>query len=166
MEENYHNPNEHWYYHQKLLKSGDDYKTCLVCFLGIIFLLFIAAMFSGCKNVQYIPVETVKTEYITKIDTVLQKDSVVFHDSVYIHSKGDTVWYEKWHTKYQDRIVYKTKVDSFIRTDSVMVPYPVEKQLTKWEKAKMSTGSLAIIGLSIIIIIFVVRFVLRIRGNI
>ena len=153
MKESYHNPNEHWYYHQKLLKSGDDYKTCLVCFLGIIFLLFIAAMFSGCKNVQYIPVETVKTEYVTKIDTVLQKDSVVFHDSVYIHSKGDTVWYEKWHTRYVDRIHEVIKTDTMIKLDSIQVPYPVERKLSKWEQVKLDYGGEAIVVFFIIFIV-------------
>ena len=159
MKENYHNPNEHWYYNQRLLKSSGGYKACLICFLGIMFLLFVAAVFSGCKSVQYIPVETVKKEYITKTDTIFQKDSVMLRDSVYIHSKGDTVWYEKWHTQYKDRIVYKVKVDSFIKTDSIQVPYPVEKQLTKWQQFKQDIASwLIAIGIALIIAGFWLKF--------
>ena len=60
--------------------------------------LFFAVLLSGCKTVQYIPVETIRTEYKTKVDTFIQKDSCVIKDSVYIHSKGDVV-FEKYSLK-------------------------------------------------------------------
>jgi hypothetical protein len=47
---------------------------------------------------------------------------------------------EKWHTKYRDRIEYRVKTDSFIKVDSIAVPYPVEKKLSKWEQIKIDVG--------------------------
>ena len=105
----------------------------------------------GCKT-KYIPVETIKTEYIVRTDTFTQKDSCVVRDSVYIHEKGDTVWYEKWHTQYVDRWRERVKIDTLIRRDSIRTPYPVERELTKWEQIKMDYGAVSI-GISIAAVI-------------
>ena len=124
------------------------------------FLLFLAAGFAICSlcscKTKYIPVETVREVYVAKTDTFLQKDSVFCHDSVFIHSKGDTVWFEKWHTKYKDRIVYQTKVDTFIKTDSIQIPYPIERELSDWEKFTMGIGKFAYGALSAGLIIFLI----------
>jgi len=38
-------------------------------------------------------------------------------------------------------------VDSFVKVDSVQVPYPVERKLTRWESMKMELGGWAFGGL-------------------
>lgn len=109
------------------------------------FLLIIPLLFIGCKTIEYVPVEKVKIEYRDKIE----KDSIYINDSIYIHEKGDTVYFEKWHTKY----IEKLRVDSIIKIDSIAVPYPVEKivkvekSLSKWQKLRMNLGGLFIIAL-------------------
>ncbi|SEA78988.1 hypothetical protein SAMN04487851_11431 [Prevotella sp. tc2-28] len=123
----------------------------------MILLLFLLC---GCKSVQYIPVETVKTEYVTKTDTFIQKDSVLVKDSVFIHSKGDTVWYEKWHTKYIDRWKERVVVDSFIKTDSIRTPYPVERNLNKWEQFCLDFGKVTT-GVTIAVIIAAIVMMIR-----
>lgn len=160
MSNEYKNPNDNWYYNQRYDNNSEwGIKGCIYSLFGIILAIIISLLFSSCKSIQYIPVETVKTEYVTKTDTFIQKDSLVMHDSVYIHSKGDTVWYEKWHTKYKDRIVTKVVVDSFIKTDSVQVPYPVEKKLTKWQQIKIDWGGSAMIMLAIFSLLIIVAIV-------
>ena len=42
--------------------------------------------------------------------------------------------------------------DTVVKIDSIRVPYPVEKQLSKWEKLKMDLGGWAFVGLVILII--------------
>ena len=124
-------------------------------------LLFIAsllAVLTGCKTTEYVPVETVRTDtvYIAHIVT----DSVYQHDSIYIHEKGDTVWYERWHTQYRDRLridtVYQAKVDTIAK------PYPVikevEKKLTKTQKGLMWAGGLSILALIVFVVYKVKRF--------
>lgn len=69
-------------------------------------------------------------------DTVVWRDTVWVKDSVAVWQKGDTVYRERWRTKYADRYVYKVLQDTMIKTDTVRVSYPVVKTLTKWEKAK------------------------------
>lgn len=51
--------------------------------------------------------------------------------------------------------------DTVIKTDSVRVPYPVEKQLSKWQTIKMDIGGYCIFILLIVICYFISR---RIRN--
>lgn len=116
-------------------------------------MLGVALLLAGCKTV-YVPVKEIHTEYITKHDSVLKSDSVYLHDSVYIHAKNDTVFFEKWHTKYRDRIKEVVRIDSFIKNDSIPIPYPVERKLNLWERTKMDFGGIAIV-IALISFIFV-----------
>lgn len=100
-----------------------------VC-IGIILLLF------GCTTTKYIPVVEHHTEYITKIDSVFLKDSIRINDSIQVFIKGDTVIKERWHTTYIDKWKEIARIDTIIRNDTISVPYPVEKKLGYWEKAK------------------------------
>ena len=120
--------------------------------IGAIFLL------SGCKSIQYVPVETVRTEYKVRVDTFLKKDSFVVKDSVYIHEKNDTVFYKEYHTRYIDRWKEVIKVDTLIKTDSIQVPYPVEKKLSRWQQIKMDTGGIAIGGCVVLLLIMLYKF--------
>ena len=141
MEGKYSNPNDFWYYNRKSYsKSPKDLKGCFMSLIGIILIVIFSLLLSSCRSIKYVPVETVKTEYVTKKDTFIQRDSVHVKDSIMVLMRGDTVFTDRWHTIYKDRIVDRVKVDSFIRTDSVQIPYPVEKSLTKWQKLKMDAG--------------------------
>lgn len=111
-------------------------------------------LFGSCRSVQYVPVPEYHTVTVTKTDTLIQKDSVFCHDSVYIHQEGDTVWFEKWHTKYIDKVREVVRIDSFIKRDSIPVPYPVERKLSKWEQTKIDWGGEAIIA--IIVVFFII----------
>ena len=104
----------------------------------------------SCRTVKYVPVETVKvdTTYINK----LQRDSIYMLDSVYVKEKGDTVLIEKYKYLYRDKLVRDTLY--MAKTDSIQVPYPVEKELTKWQKLCINVGGWAI-GIVIIGIIAV-----------
>jgi hypothetical protein len=95
-------------------------------------------------------VETIKidTTYINK----LQRDSIYMLDSVYVKEKGDTVLIEKYKYLYRDKLVRDTLY--MAKTDSIQVPYPVEKELTKWQKLCINVGGWAI-GIVIIGIIAV-----------
>lgn len=107
---------------------------CIVLapFMCIIVLILVCS----CNSVKYVPVETVKHDsiYINKV----QVDSVYHRDSIYVVDKGDTVFL------YKDRYIYKYKdrTDTLYvtKTDSIQVPYPVEKELSKWQKIKLELG--------------------------
>ena len=116
----------------------------------LIIMLLIPAICS-CRSVKYVPVETVKTDSIY-ISNVL-RDSIYRLDSIYIRDKGDTVWVEKYKYLFVDKLRHDTLYLS--RTDSIRVPYPVEKELTRWQQMKLELGGWAfgiIIAFALIIV--------------
>lgn len=127
----------------------------LVFCTGIILICF-----GSCKSVKYVPYETIKHDsiYITNH----QKDSVYIYDSIYQKEKGDTLILEKWHTKYVEKQVHDT---SYIeRWDSIYVPYPIEKELNKWEKRYITVGKVSVglyIGLMVALITWLVYYIKR-----
>lgn len=121
----------------------------------IFFLLVILSIF-GCRSIVYVPTVTVKDSlvYVNHI----QRDSIYsyFHDSIYIHQKGDTVFVSKWHNTIKYR--------NILKTDTINSKFYINKEktltvniLTKFQKVLMWLGGLLSLGL----IIFIV---LKIRG--
>lgn len=144
-------------------------------------LLFMAVVgLCGCRT-QYIPRETVRTEYREADTTAIynrllklfesrrerdsRSDSLVDRtkETVVLNEKGDTTRHDKERIVYratrhekeleqkvieQDSIIEALKTElSSVKTDSIQVPYPVERKLTKWEKVKMDFGGIAFGGL-------------------
>jgi hypothetical protein len=101
-----------------------------------------------------VPVETTKTDsiYISKVLV----DSVYTRDSVYLEAKGDTIFKQEFKYIYK----YKSLVDTIysIQVDSIRVPYPVEKQLSRWEKIKLDMGGIAIGCIVVLIALIVFKF--------
>ena len=120
--------------------------------LSIITILLMSAIWS-CRSVQYVPVEVIKTDttYINKI----QRDSIYQLDSVYIRDKGDTVLITKTRYLYRDKLIRDTVYMNHV--DSVQVPYPVEKELTRWEQFRLDVGGWAF-GIIIIATLIIVRW--------
>lgn len=114
----------------------------------IITLIFLATILYSCKSIQYVPVETTKrdTTYLsqTKIDSIYHRDSI------YVEHKGDTVYLSKYKYLYK----YIEKHDTLWRekVDTVRVAYPVEAQLTKWQKIKINIGEYLITAIALVII--------------
>ena len=123
----------------------------------ILFLFFVLITLTGCKTVKFVPVPEYHTLYKTRVDTVQRWDSVYFRDSVYIATKGDTVYLTKTHWRERFRNVYHAKTDTIMQLDSIRVPYPVEKPLTKWQQWKMDLGGWAMGVLVVLVILMFVR---------
>lgn len=116
-----------------------------------ILIILLASAICSCRSVEYVPRETIKhdTTYINK----LIKDSIYLKDSVYIHPKNDTVFVEKYKYQYIDKVVRDTSY--VVKSDTIFVPYPVEKKLTRWQELKLDIGGISI-GIIIITILVVV----------
>lgn len=117
---------------------------------------------TGCKTVKIVPVPEYHTLYKTRVDTVQRWDSVYFRDSVYIATKGDTVFLRKTHWRERFKNVYHIKADTIMQRDSIRVPYPVEKPLTKWQLWKMDMGGWAM-GVAVLLVILLVVRLFKIR---
>lgn len=128
----------------------DEQGDTMRVFFYIVFLMS-GICFTSCRSIKYVPVETVRTEYRTR-DSI-RYDSIYQRDSVYLMFKGDTVY--KYKEKYLYKYLFLNKTDTVIKTDSIQVPYPVEKQLTKWQAIKIELGGWAfgiIIAFALIIV--------------
>ena len=142
--------------------------------LTAIAVLCMMMLLSGCKTTRYVPVERMRTEYKDRVvavhdtvrDSVLVLNDVYRHDSVSVVSKGDTVYVERWHTLRQTAVDKGRTLQSIAahdtlymtRTDSVRVPVPVERKLTKWEKAfRVAKNVFAVAG--VVVTLAVMAFV-------
>lgn len=116
-------------------------------------LLFVLMLFTslfvlfGCKTkIQYVPVETLKTEYRDKY----LRDSIYLMDSVFVDRwrSNDTVYLTKEKYKY----LYKDKIvrDTINIRDSIRVSFPVVEEVTVkapytwYEKILMILGGIFI----------------------
>ena len=120
--------------------------------------ILVALLMAGCKTKEkVVTVEKVRndTTYITKH----QRDSVWLHDSIHVTEKGDTIRIERWHTKYVEKATHDTLYQH--KTDSVPVPYPVEKlverELTWWQQTRMHLGEALLAIAGIAVVVFVIR---------
>lgn len=107
----------------------------------------------GCRT-KYVAVPEYHKEYINRTDTFLRSDTLFRLDSVVIRQQGDTTVIEK--IRWQNRFVnvYKIKTDTIIKTDSVRVPYPVERKLSKWQQFRLDFGGWAMGVLALGIVFF------------
>ena len=138
------------------------YKGCFWSFVMFIVMIAIILLNSCSPKVIYVP--EYHTEVVTRTDSVVKIDSVHVKDSVIIKQAGDTIEIDRWHTEYKDRWRERVVVDSFIKVDSVSVPYPVEKKLSKWQQAKVDLGGWAMLSVVVIVFLFLF-FALRRRGT-
>ena len=107
--------------------------------LWLLFVLAVLSMLAGCRQVRYVPVETVRLDSIYLTQTL--RDSIVRYDSVYVRDRGDTLYVERWKYLYRDKVRVDTMVS--VRVDTLSVPYPVERELTRWQRLKLELGGWA-----------------------
>ena len=112
----------------------------------LIYIPILLIILSSCQSVKYIPIEKTRTEYKTR--EITQRDSIFQKDSIYMFIKGDTI--HKTEVKYKFRNITVHKTDTIFKTDSIPIPYPAEKQLTKWQSVKIELGGWAF-GIIIIV---------------
>lgn len=129
--------------------------------LGMLILL--ASAVCSCSRVQYVPlpsvsqvkdsvnlIDSVSIRYeVAKVDSVRIKDSTVI-----VQDKDGNIIMEKYYRETEryrslenDYNELKRRYESLKaeKRDSVPVPYPVEKELSRWQKLKMDAGGIAIV---------------------
>lgn len=120
----------------------------------LIYLFAAIALLTGCKTRERI-VEHVRTD--TLIQLRHERDSIYLHDSTYVREHGDTLYIERWHTAWRDRV--RTDTVRVSHTDSVPVPYPVEvikeveRPLTWWQKTRLWLANIMLVSFALCVII-------------
>lgn len=184
MKKQYKDPNENWYYHQKLLKSKDSYKACFYCIIAVAILILVSLFFTSCKSIQYVPVETVKVETIHNTDTLIVRDTINNEKETIIReaSPADSLLLAKVGLQLDEskRIIIllqkelaekshqeiEHKTDTVEKIKEIQVPYPVEKQLTKWEKTKMHIGEGLVWILIVVFVVIIVGWLIKMRKRV
>jgi hypothetical protein len=134
--------------------DDDKRRISLYWLIIIICFMLMAVLLNSCKEIQYVTVPEVHTEYVYR-DRV---DSVKYHDSIYIKEveKGDTIIRIEY--RYKDRYIYKQMLDTIIRTDTIVkaVEVPVEvkvpRDYTFKDKVLFKFGGFGIFCLFLIIL--------------
>lgn len=131
--------------------------------------LTILLMLTGCKTIEYVPIETVTTKvdsiYINKV----QVDSIFERDSIYInqYTYGDTVYRDK--IKYIYRYRDKLRIDTLHlwHVDSVLVEQTrvieVDKPPSKWQSFLLYLGIFALATIVVLIGIGILWLIRKIR---
>ena len=122
--------------------------------------LSVCALMGSCSTVKYVPVEKVITETVHKTDTVFRTDSVKNETKTIIRESRpeDSLMLAEMGIKLKSNerlLILLQKELSDVRTnqnemhyrdsvrvDSIQVPYPVEKPLSKWERVCLDYGKL------------------------
>ena len=174
----YHNPNENWYNNRYDDKEPNSTKGCFYSLIGIIIVTILSLLLSSCKTIQYVPVESHSIEHHYHNDTIKEKDSVITEKTTFI-KEADSALVASLGLKLKsnERAILilqseiqklisekkESKTDTFIKVDSVQVPYPVEKKLTKWQETKMEVGRIAIVVCIAVTIMLIVHWILKIK---
>lgn len=129
---------------------------------GVLMMILIGLLtmfyLTGCTTTKVVTVEKIRTD--TLYESKLMYDSIHVHDSIHIKEKGDSVWIERWHTKYIEKQITDTVYQS--KCDSIPVPYEVIKEVPKklswWQTTFIWIGIIFSLAL-ILYIIFRFKFV-------
>ena len=141
-------------------KSDKAYNGCFWSLVASIvtFVIVSVLLLTSCTTTKVVEVEKVRTDttYITK----WQRDSVWLHDSIRVREKGDSVWVERWHTKFVEREVHDTLYQA--KTDSIPVPYwkikEVPAPLSWWQKLRLWLGNIVLLSLLAVAVYYGYRF--------
>lgn len=132
-------------------------KSVLFCLIIVLIVL------SSCRSARTIIVPEYHNDTVREV--ISRRDSVWFHDSVFVCERGDTIRIERWRTKYVERTVRDTMYRS--RRDSVSVPVEVpvvrevERELSLWQKLRLWLGNIVIVCAGAAAVYAIVRLKLK-----
>jgi hypothetical protein len=149
-------------------KVEKAYRGSFWSFMMFILTMCVALFMLSCKT-EYIPVETSHTEHHWHTDSIKEVDSVIHErhttimqlDSVAMAQYGiklknaERAWLVKsWELERQIEQLQKMSAFRDTVRDTIQVPYPVEKKLSKWQQAKVDWAGWAMLGVLVVIILF------------
>lgn len=163
-------------------KKIKDYTSSMGRFFGfavlvvpVLIIILFVALLTGCSP-KVVTVPEYHTQYVNHTDTFLRVDSVVHNTNTIIReaNKDDSLMLAKYgiklkenervmlllHSELEKAIQHQSEVrtDTFVKTDSISVPYPVEKPLTWWQSTKIRFGEYVLGLLLVITVLLVVKF--------
>ena len=138
-------------------------------------------MIVSCRSVKYVPVESkmeTRDSVVVRDSVVMRevtnyRDSVVTKDStvLVVDENGNVIRTELYRQKeiYRalqkeyDMLLERYKKLESQKVDTIRVPYPVEKPLTRWQKWKLDLGGFAMAAIVITVLVVVGRVVYKLK---
>lgn len=127
--------------------------------MRLVVLAVLLTSVAACTRTTYVPVESVRTEYRDREVERLVTDTV--RDTRFVWVKGDTVVDVREKERIRRVEIHDTCFME--RTDTIRVPYPIERKLTRWEQTKMDLGGFSLGGLVIAVCIAVIWLIKKFR---
>ena len=129
--------------------------TIIRIIVAALLVALLVTILPSCKTVDCIP----EVVYRDSIRTEYQHDSIYRYerDSIYIHQKADTVWLEKYITRYKD--VLKVERDTVWRdnTQTIVKEVEVEKPIAPFVKWLAWWGAAALLILLLWVVLKIYR---------
>lgn len=179
------------------MKKGSRFGCIVALVLNLSVWAVLAWLLCACSPTKYVPVETVRTEYVGKDNAELlgiikalterlcqkerQVDSLMQsnRELLVLSEKGDTlrhdrekIVYRSSHRETELEKLIEVKNDSIrelrrqlesVKSDAIRIPYPVERELSRWERTKIDYGGMAIGGVAIELCIVVFWLIKKLR---
>lgn len=178
-------------------RRGRRLRNAAAALSAAVMLALAAALCSSCTGTRYVPLETVRTEYLYKdnaemldvvkslterlyqkerqVDSLMQsnRELLVLSDNgdTLRHDREKVVYRATYREKELERLM-ELKNDSIrelvrrlesVKADTIRVPYPVEKELSKWQQTKMDFGGIALGGIIAVVCIAVIWLIRKFR---
>lgn len=141
----------------------------------VLFFVLTAFLLAGCVTTRYVPVETVRTEYKSKTDTIIKKDTIKSEKVTVLReaNESDSMMLAQMGIKLKnnERLLIllqnqlneakshysEVKTDTVLKCDTIKVPYPVEKQLSFFQQIAVDWFLYSLIVCAILIITVLVK---------
>lgn len=145
--------------------------------------ILLASTIWSCRSVKYVPVEGQKDSIIVEklVEVQLPPDSATIRALLECDENGRVVlnWLDIANSKNAQAMLtidslgnllakMRTQPDTvYLPSKEVVVsktentPYPVEKELTRWQQFRLDVGGWAIGIICIGILVFVIRFIIK-----
>ena len=128
--------------------------------VAIILIFALCGVLSSCTSVRYVEVPRVSRDTLRVVQVETRRDSV--RDSIFLREfvQGDTIY----RVKYVERLRWRDRwrVDTLraVRVDSVAVPYPVERNVSRRDKVRYMWRGVAV-GLVLAVVAIAVVWLRR-----
>lgn len=113
------------------MNKQDFYTLCTILLLLVLSTLLLSSCRSSAHTVN--PVVLERTEHDTVRVKEVARDSIYLHDSIYIHAVGDTIYSERWHTRYSERIQWRDSI--VVQRDTIPVEVRTTETVTKYRSS-------------------------------
>ena len=128
--------------------------------VAIILIFALCGVLCSCRSVRYVEVPRVSRDTLRVVQVETLRDSV--RDSIFLREfvRGDTVYRVKYIERLRWRDRWRVDTLRAVRVDSVAVPYPVERKVSRWDKVRYMWRG-AVVGLVLAVVAIAVVWLRR-----